>query len=191
MQNELHKNIIKACRRNELSAQEELYQFYADRLYYVIFRYVNDKYFIENIMQDVFLKVFINISKYDEKKAALSTWIKRIAIHESINHCKKKSLNYVSIDYINDVSNAKSEALALSNLKAEDIITLITKIPEKYRIIFNLFEIDGYGHREIAELLEIKTSTSRSYLTRAKQMIQEQLKDYYSPEILRYGKGTK
>jgi len=191
LQNELPDNIIKACQRNELSAQEELYQFYVDRLYFVIYRYVNDKYFIENILQDVFLKVFINISGFDKNKASLTTWIKRIAINESINYCKKRKLEFVPLQEVSLKASGASKELVLSKLQAEDILKLINKIPEKYRLIFNLFELDGYSHKEISIMLEINKSTSRSYLTRAKQMIQKELKDYYSPEIVRHGKGTK
>ena len=173
-QQKIASKLIKACQRNDYKAQRELYNQYVDRLYFIIRRYVNDDYFIKNILQDVFLKVFNHIGKYDPKKASFNTWIHTIAIRESINHLKKKSLEFTSLDFA--LEQKTNVADILSQLQAEEVLKCISNIPEKYSVIFNLYEIDGYSHQEIAALLNIGASTSRSYLTRAKQMIQDQLK---------------
>lgn len=190
MPKDIAEHIIKACQRNELSAQEQLYAFYVDRLYYTIFRYVNDAYYIENIVQDVFLKIFNHIARYDPSKASFSTWIKVIAIREAINHCKKKAMQFAPIEEATDLSQDPAIANGLAELKAADILAMIAKIPDKYRIIFNLFEIDGYSHQEIGDFLDITESTSRSYLTRAKKMIKVQLHNFYAYEKIDHEKGT-
>lgn len=167
------ENIILACQRKEYKAQKLLYDLFVDRLYFVIFRYVNDSFYTQNILQDVFFKAYKNIERYDPKKSAFNTWITTIAIRESISHCRKRKLDFSPIESLN-LPYSESENI-LSKLKAKDLLNTISEIPEKYRVIFNLYEIDGYSHLEIAKLLTISVSTSRSYLTRAKQQIQNKL----------------
>lgn len=191
MPKDLAEHIIEACQRKELSAQEQLYTFYVDRLYYTVLRYVSDRYYIENIVQDVFLKIFKHISHYDPSKASFSTWVKVIAIREAINHCKKKSISFSPIEDAGDLSRDDAVATGLAQLKAADILSVIAKIPDKYRIIFNLYEIDGYSHQEIADFLGITDSTSRSYLSRAKSMIQVQLNNFYAYEKVNDEKASE
>lgn len=167
------EHIILACQRKEYKAQQLLYNLFVDRLYFVVFRYVNDSFFTQNVLQDVFFKAFKNIDRFDPKKAAFNTWITTIAIRESISHCRKRQLAFTPIEELNLPYNESDNIL--SKLAAEDLLTTITEIPEKYRMIFNLYEIDGYSHKEIAALLDISVGTSRSYLTRAKQQIQNKL----------------
>lgn len=185
------QHIIKACRRRDEKAQQMLYSLYVDKLYFVVSRYTTDQYYIQNILQDVFIKIFVNISKYDEKKASFLTWAKTIAVRESLNHCKKKNLQFESIDHLENSIQYVSATLALSKLAAEDILAIIAQIPTKYRTIFNLYEIDGYTHKEIATLLNITESTSRSYLTRAKKMVQEEMEKNYSLDLTHNAKNTK
>jgi len=170
-------HIIAACQRNELAAQKELYSLFVDRLYYVIFRYTNNDFYTQNILQDVFLKVFKNIDSFNPNIASFNTWISTIAIRESINHCRKKAVQFQPIDEHHlGIANVD---MILSKLQAEELLKLIASIPEKYRVIFNLYEIDGYKHKEIAKILRITESTSRSYLARAKRIIQEELRTFY------------
>lgn len=169
------KHIIKGCKNREEKAQQLLYSLYVDKLYFVVCRYVNDTFYIQNILQDVFIKIFNHIDSYDESKASFLTWAKTIAVRESINHCKKRNINFTPIDSIDNSILYVSATLALSKLAVEDLLNIIAKIPIKYRTIFNLYEIDGYSHDEIAQLLQITASTSRSYLTRAKKMVQEEI----------------
>lgn len=184
-------HIIQACQRYELKAQQALYQLYVDRLYYVIHRYIPDRYYTENVLQDVFLKIFKSIQRFDTQKGTFGAWTKTIAIREALNFCKKKAIVFQPLEQI-EATQAEDQTLkALAQLQAEDILRVIECIPEKYRIIFNLNEIDGYSHQEIAELLEIGVSTSRSYLTRAKKMIQKQLISIHTFQANTHEKGTK
>jgi len=176
------KHIIAACRRKEQKAQKTLYSLFVDRLYFTIFRYVNDPFYAQNILQDVFFKAFKNIDSYDSNKAAFNTWITTIAIRESISHCRKRKIEFSPVEKTK-IQYTDNEN-ALSKLKAEDLLKTISEIPDKYRMIFNLYEIDGYSHKEIAEMLGISLGTSRSYLTRAKQQIQMKLAKQYSTQGL-------
>ncbi len=167
------KHIISACQRREYKAQQTLYNLFVDRLYFTVFRYVNDSFYTQNVLQDVFFKAFKNIDAYDSKKSAFNTWITTIAIRESISHCRKRKIVFSPIEEL-DLPYTETENI-LSKLEAKDLLNTISEIPDKYRMIFNLYEIDGYSHKEIGEMLRITESTSRSYLTRAKQKIQNKL----------------
>lgn len=189
MKEATEEQLIEACRRGVVSAQRELYDRYVDRLYHVILRYVKDTHYAENVLQDVFLKVFNNIQTYETQKGAFNTWVNTIAVREAINHCKKRKPVFEPIESTSPF-NCSRQALILFILQAEEIMFIIGQIPLKYRIIFNLYDIDGYTHREIANLLEISESTSRSYLARAKGMIQQKVLDYYSPKTTSNGKAS-
>ncbi len=168
------KNIIVACLKKDLEGQKALYELFLDRLYFIAIRYVSNQYYVENILQDVFLKVFNNLDKFDSKKASFNTWITTITIRECLNHLRKKVLEFEPIenDQLKIVGNIDP---LLLEMDTEELIEAISSIPDKYRVVFNLFEIDGYSHKEISEELQINTSTSRSYLTRAKKQIQSKL----------------
>ncbi len=167
------KHIILGCQRKEYKAQRSLYMLFVDRLYFVIFRYVNDAFYTQNILQDVFFKAFKSIEKYDANKSAFNTWITTIAIRESISHCRKRKFDFSPVEELH-LPYSESDNI-ISKLEAEDILKTIAGISDKYRVIFNLYEIDGYSHKEIAAMLDITVSTSRSYLTRSKQQIQTKL----------------
>ena len=173
MQNEI-KHIIKACQQRDKDAQKALYSLFVDRLYFTVKRYINDTFFIENILQDVFLKVFTKIDSYDETKAGISTWIHTIAIRESLNYLRKKQVVFTELDERASGLYAEVDGILL-DFEMEDLLELIARIPTKYQVVFNLYEIDGYDHKEIAEMLSMTASTSRSYLTRAKKMIQAEI----------------
>jgi len=165
--------ILKACQRNDKSAQQALYDMFVDRLYYVILRYVNDQHHTQELLQDVFIKAFQNIHSFNPKKGSFNTWIHTIAINHSLSYCRKKKHVYTPIEEAYMISS--NLASILSELEAEDILKTIAQLPDKYRIIFNLYEIDGFNHKEIAEMLNIKEGTSRSYLTRSKEMIKDKI----------------
>lgn len=132
---------------------------------------MGDAFQTENILQDVFVKVFNKIDLYDSRKAKFTTWATTIAIHESINYLKKRKFEYDEIDlYVHKVQDINS---ALSTLGAEEIVKQISTLPELQRTIFNLHEIDGFSHVEIAKILAIPANTSRSYLSRAKQVLRK------------------
>lgn len=166
-------SLIKSCQRRDTKAQRELYDLYIDRIYYIVRRYISDNYYINNIIQDIFLKIFNNIDKYDHNKGAFITWINTISVRASISHLRKSKLNYVILSENDNFTS--QEVDILSKLNADDILSILSRIHEKYRIVFNLYEIDGYNHKEIAEIINITESSSRSYLTRAKKLLQEAL----------------
>lgn len=177
------KELIKACQQCDPAAQKLLYERHVDRLYYTIFRYVKNQFDVENLLQDVFLKIYNNIFSFDKSKGSFITWSATIAIRTALNHCKKAKFDF---SFIEDHLALENEiiVLPLQNLAAQDLLNLINSIEDKYRVIFNLYEIDGYKHDEIAKMLNIKASTSRSSLTRAKKLIIEKIAQ---SKLMHYG----
>ena len=184
--NEKIQKLVKACKKREFKAQRMLYDTYVDTMYYVVKRYVNDEYYIANIVQDIFLKIFNNIDKYDSIKGAFSTWINTIAVRETINHLKKQK-NFMVYNQNLKVVKSTEEGI-LDKLNADDILEVLSSIHEKYRTVFNLYEIDGFSHKEIAEILGITDSSSRTYLTRAKKILQERINQMNNQKFTTYGR---
>lgn len=178
------QNIIKACLQRDQTAMRSLYDLYVDRLYYVVKRYIKENYHIENLLQDIFLKVFNKLNAFDSTKGSFNSWITTIAIRESLNHLRKKKVDLMSLEDAILDTNADADPM-LTQLELEDLMKRINAIPDKYRIIFTLYEVDGYEHKEIAEMLGIGISTSRSYLTRAKKILQEEILSYNTKTIRR------
>lgn len=168
------QHIIKACLQFDATAQKKLYDLSVDRLYFTVSRYINDNFFVENVLQDVFIRIFNQLDKYNATKGAFSTWSGTIAIRVSLNFLRKKRLAFVPIenDHLDFIGHLDP---MLSKMEIDELFQLIRSIPEKYQIIFMLYEVDGYVHKEIAEMLEITEGTSRSYLARAKKLIQEKI----------------
>lgn len=168
------KELIQACQQRIPAAQKRLYVEHVDRLYYVVYRYTQDKFDVENLLQDIFLKIFNKIDSFDSDKGSFVTWSTTIAIRTAINFCKKSKIDFSLLNEELESGSATSE-LPLSDLDAQDLLDLIGSIEFKYRIVFNLYEIDGYKHDEIAQMLGVNASTSRSSLTRAKKLIREKI----------------
>ncbi len=167
---ELNK-IIKGCKRKKLKHQELLYkQFYAYGMS-VCLRYSNSREDAVEVLNDSFLKIYNNISKFDTKKS-FKSWIRIIIINTAIDYSRKniKLYKMVSID---DVDYEIYENQIIENLDFEDILKLLNQLPSKYRLIFNLHEIEGYKHSEIAQKMEIPESSSRTYLTRARKLLKK------------------
>ena len=178
--------LIKSCQQRDFKAQRALYDLYVDRVYFIVRRYISDKYFATNVVQDVFLKIFIHIEKFDINKGSFSTWLNTIAVRIAISHLRKKNINFV---YDNDMIEIKSnEVDILAKLNTDDILNILASIHKKYRTVFNLFEIDGYNHKEIGVFLGISESSSRAYLSRAKKILQKRMEEMEIVQNYGYGR---
>lgn len=168
------EHIVQKCQQAyDPKAQRALYDMFVDRLYYVVVRYVNDHQHTQEVLQDAFVKAFKNIKLYDAAKASFYTWIRTIAVRESIDYCRKRRYDFSAIDEAFLVPSNLVNVLA--NLEAREIVEVIGQLPDKFRVIFNMYEIEGFSHREIGEMLGITESTSRSYLTRSKKLLQKKI----------------
>ncbi|MBI9042283.1 RNA polymerase sigma factor [Lutibacter sp.] len=165
----LVNKLLIECEKGNVLHQEMLYKhFYGYALTICrLYSYSNDE--AVSILNDSFLKIFEAIQKKQyNKDLSFKGWLRKILINTAIDYYRKNFKHNNHLD-INDVVYIETdETNAISNLQAEDILNLLDKLPELHRIVFNLYEIQGYSHQEIAEQLSIAESTSRVFLTRAK-----------------------
>jgi RNA polymerase sigma-70 factor (ECF subfamily) len=138
----------------------------------VCYRYAKSREDAEDMLQEGFIKVFTQIHQF-QHRGALEGWIRRIIVHTCINNLKKNKKFSESVDIIHAASVSVREENIPSILQAKQVVECIRLLPLGYRTVLNLYAIEGYSHREIAEILDIEESTSRSQYTRAKAMLED------------------
>ncbi len=171
--------LIAGCINGQRKAQEMLYKQFASRVMGVCVRYANERNDAADILQEVFISIFDKIHQVTSPEA-LRSWIRRVAVNTAINHFnknKKSSLLLSTDDVPEDLVQTREEAL--SNLSNEELLNLISKLPDGYRMVFNLYVIEGYTHEEIGEQLGISEGTSKSQLARAKAHLKTLLHQSY------------
>ncbi|MDF1696576.1 MAG: sigma-70 family RNA polymerase sigma factor [Saprospiraceae bacterium] len=165
--------IIRGCKKLEAHCQRALVKKYSGILYTVCRRYSVDDFMAKEALQEGLIRIFKYIDRFDNSKGKFLQWMKRIVANESIKLLKKaKVKSTLDIDRLELPSFSLD---ALDNLHAEQLIALIQELPFGYREVFNLYEIEGYTHKEISKLMEISESTSRSQLSRAKKLLQQKI----------------
>lgn len=164
--------ILQGCLKNQAAAQRELYNRYSPKMLAVCYRFAHNREDAEDMLQEGFIKVFLQIHTF-QNKGAFEGWIRRIIVHTCINHLKKNKRFNESVDILNANTIQVREESVPSIVQAKQIVDCIRILPIGYRTVLNLYAIEGYSHKEIAEMLDIEESTSRSQYTRAKQMLED------------------
>ena len=160
--------------KNNAAAQEALYNRFSPRMLGVCYRFAKNREDAEDMLQDGFIKVFTQLHQY-RNEGALEGWIRRIIVHTCINILKKNKKFADSVDIIHATSIHIKEDMIPSIMQAKQVVECIRLLPLGYRTVLNLYAIEGYSHKEIAKMLEIEESTSRSQYTRAKAMLEDVL----------------
>lgn len=165
--------LIAACIKGDRKAQRELYNLYAARLMAISLRYAKSTLEAEDIHQESFIKIFRSLAKLRDY-TNLGAWMKRILINTAINHQRGKLYLFpmVDIEYVHQEYN---ESVALSEFRHEELLGMIRDLPAGCRMIFNLYAIEGFSHKEIAGKLNISEGTSKSQYARAKFLLQKKL----------------
>lgn len=167
--------LIKGCIQEDESSQRELFRRYAGKMLGVCQRYARSAADAEDIVQDAFIKVFEKIYQF-KSEGSFEGWIRRIVVNTALK--KYTVIRYdkeVSGYEITDRNESSMEASAYSHLNEKELLGLINNLPDGYRLIFNLFVIEGYQHEEIAQMLKIQPGTSRSQLVKARNMLKQQI----------------
>jgi RNA polymerase sigma-70 factor (ECF subfamily) len=164
--------ILQGCLHNQPVAQRELYNRFSPKMLAVCYRFAHNREDAEDMLQEAFIKVFSQIHTF-QNKGAFEGWIRRIIVHTCINHLKKNKRFNESVDIINANGIQVREESIPSIVQAKQIVECIRLLPIGYRTVLNLYAIEGYSHKEIAEMLDVEESTSRSQYTRAKQMLED------------------
>lgn len=165
--------LIAKCKRGESSAYKQLYELYAPTMLSVCIRYVGNKETANDLLQEGFIKIFTRIDSYSGI-GSFGGWIRRIFVTTALEYLRQKDALKMSknIDDYNDCTEG-FDVSVLDRLSADEIMSCVSQLPDGFRTVFNLFAIEGYTHYEIAQMLNIKESTSRSQFTRARRMLQE------------------
>jgi RNA polymerase sigma factor (sigma-70 family) len=166
--------LIKRCRAGERKAQELLYKQFASKMLGVCFRYATDKMEAEDMLQNGFIKVFQKLADY-RGDGSFEGWIRRIMVHSSIEYYRKHHKMMQLVDIGEAGEETSTNPLATASLEANDLLLLIQQLSPGYRIVFNLYAIEGYSHREIAAIAGITEGASKSQLSRARSILREQV----------------
>ena len=172
------EDLLKGCLQNKDKAKEMLYKSFYGYLMGVVLRYLNDRNDAEEVVNDCFVKIFKHIASFtfpenkDELQKAFKGWTARISSRTAIDFLRTKKVK-IYVDDIEDNQHPVTEVNVISQLHVQDILSLLNGLPETQKLIFNLYEIEGYSHDEISKLLNITGSSSRVYLTRAKNKLRE------------------
>jgi RNA polymerase sigma factor (sigma-70 family) len=163
--------ILAGCLNNDSACQQALYSRFSPRMLGVCYRFAKSREDAEDMLQEGFIKVFGQIHQY-RNEGVLEGWIRKIVVHTCINNLKKykKFSDCVDISYASSMQ-AMDENIP-SVVQAKQVVECIRALPVGYRTVLNLYAIEGYSHKEIADMLDIEESTSRSQYTRAKGILE-------------------
>lgn len=167
--------LIDNCKINDTKAQSELYTLFSSKLFSVSLKYSRNYAEAEDNLQDAFVTIFKKIDQY-KNKGSFEGWLKRITINTALQCYRTQGVfdivnenliedEVVTIEYENDIS-------------IDYLLQIIQELPDRYRLVFNLYVLDGYSHKDVAEMLKITTGTSKSNLARARQILKDKITDY-------------
>lgn len=159
--------------REDRKCQQEVFRRYASKMMGVCLRYARHQMEAEDLLQDAFIKVYNNISKF-EYKGSFEGWIRRIVVNTALKNYSKKSFTYEQIG-VEEQPESSAPPEVYAHLHEEELLKLVADLPDGYRVVFNLYAIEGYSHKEISEMLGCQESTSRSQLVKARKLLQSQI----------------
>ena len=169
--------LAKLCARGDEKARKELYTRYAAFLYVLCIRYVGDRELARDLMHDGMIRIFDTIGRY-KPKGSLKSWCARVTVNMVIDYLRKsKRIETVSIDLTQEkIPEPHDEEIA--KIPKTELLRMVGQLPETKRVIFNLFCVEGYSHKDIAQMLGIKEKTSSSLLFKAREQLAKNVRDY-------------
>jgi RNA polymerase sigma-70 factor (ECF subfamily) len=175
--------IIKACQKGERSAQKALYEFFASKMLGVCLRYSSDRESAEDFLQDGFIRVFEKIKQF-RFEGSFEGWMRRIIVNLIVESFRKKRIQTELTDDFPDIENSE-EFTETETPSLNELLNLVRQLPERYRLVFNLYVLEELTHEEIASQLGISQGTSKSNLSRARKWLQNRLLEKRKIEIVR------
>jgi RNA polymerase sigma factor (sigma-70 family) len=180
------KELIDGCAKGNRATQKALYDRYCQKMMVICLRYSKSEQEAEDVLQEGFIKVFAGIKSF-RGESKLSTWITRIVINTALNSQRQKLYLLPMLD-VSELIIKEDEEIGLAEFHLSELITMIQSLPDGCRVVFNLFAIEGYSHKEIGELLKITEGTSKSQYSRAKSLLKSKLEGQ-KKEYERFGKS--
>ena len=166
---------IKRCLKNNSQAQKELYEQHKVKWFMICLRYAHNRDEAQDMLQEGLISVFNNLKQYDHRKATFAAWSNKVMVNAALQQLRKwKKLKFDDAieDYENKLMYTED---VYASIGAKELTSLVQNLPEGYRVVFNLYVMEGYLHREIAEMLSISENTSKTQLLKAKKMLRNQL----------------
>ena len=174
-QRTVHK-LIRACQRGDRAAQRQLYEANYSWGLNLCLRYARDREEAREMLNDGFLKVFTRLDRWQQHKP-FRPWLKTVLVHTAIDHYRRRGLHWET-DELSAVADSGTQHDSLDRLQYEDLLQAVQALPPTYRLVFNLYVMEGATHADIAQQLDISENTSRSNLQRARKKLQAMLVDY-------------
>lgn len=168
------EEIIEGCKKGSKKAQKLLYDLYSRKYYGICLRYFKNSNEAEDALQEGFIRIFNSIDKF-RFEGSFEGWMRRIIVNTTLNFYKANLKHYYNSDFEELEEIIEDENTNYDKLTVDLMLKTIRELPDGYRLVFNLFEIEGYSHKEIAEMLGISINTSKSQLMKAKKLLQKKL----------------
>ncbi len=166
--------LIENCKINDTKAQGELYKLFSSKLFSICLKYSRNYAEAEDNLQDAFLTIFNKMEQY-KHKGSFEGWLKRITVNTVLQRYRNEKV----FDIVNENTIEEAEVTIEEDSYSLDyLLQIIQELPDRYRLVFNLYVLDGYSHKDIADMLEINVGTSKSNLARARQILKKNIKDY-------------
>ncbi len=165
------EQLIKKCKKKNSKAQEQLYRLYSSKLFSICLKYSNDYSSAEDTLQDAFITIFDKINQF-KSQGSFEGWLKRITINTALQkYRKQKVFDIVNEEQVEEVEVEVNE----EEVSLDYLLAIIQQLPDRYRLVFTLYVLDGYSHKEIAEMLNISIGTSKSNLARARYILKDKI----------------
>ncbi len=172
-----HRDWIRGSQQGDRIAQERLYRAYARAMFNLCLRLLGDRAAAEDALQEAFLKAFLNIHRYEEK-ATFGAWLKRIVVNHCLSELRKKKTSFISIDDAPQISEqVATDETGLPELEPGAVNAAIKGLPDGCRTVFTLYELEGFDHEEISDIMGVSISTSKSQLHRARKLLKTRLSE--------------
>ncbi len=181
------EKLLQGCRKGKSQAQQAFYERFAPKMLGVCIRYIHDREEAEHVMIGGMVKVFEKINQYSGE-GSLEGWVRRVVVNESLMYIRKNKNMSLEVEVEQAQFEPNYQTLE-NNLEAQDLMNLIAELPVGYRTVFNLYAIEGYGHKEIAKTLGINENTSKSQLSRARKLLQTRLLSIQHKELKDHNHG--
>lgn len=167
--------LIEKCKKNDTKAQSELYKLFSGKLFALCLKYSRNYVEAEDNLHDAFVTIFEKISQY-KYKGSFEGWLKRIVVNTALQRYRGKSV----FNIVNE-NNIEEDIIEIeddNDVGIDFLLLSIQELPDRYRLVFNLYALDGYSHKEIAKMLDISTGTTKSNLSRARKILKNKIENY-------------
>ena len=168
------EQLIERCKKNDAQAQSQLYKLYASKLFSICLKYSRNYAEAEDNLQDAYITIFKKIDQF-KSQGSFEGWMKRITINTALQRYRSVGVfDIINEDQIEDVTVEVDD----DTINIDYLLSIIQELPDRYRLVFNLYALDDYSHKDIAEMLNISTGTSKSNLARARMILKDKIELY-------------